>query len=149
MRRLLAGIAVIAVVGVVVAVRGSNAASAGRGVRAVSAVTVTPRLKRLLGGEIAKLRALQPSAPSAPRVPSAPRALPRTPRRFLAPDSGVSCFVLAGSRCPEIPCQEFASAPAVFHPGATEMIRPGARRGVAAPACVRRRPRKLVLVSGP
>lgn len=143
MGRLLAGIVVIVVIGVAIETQISSAADPGRARSAVGRVAVTRTLKRMLQSEISTLRAAQPTAPRAMAVPRG-RGLP------IVPEQGVTCFVAGGSsRCPEIPCREFASAPAVLRLGSTAVIRPGASRKVTAPACRRHAPRILVLVSGP
>lgn len=142
MSRILAVVLVIAAIGVVIATRGSNAASPARAARSVVA---SPGLERQLQSEIKTLRLGQPTAPR-----TVPPAVPRTVPPAVG---GVPCYVAGGSRCSEIPCKEFANAPAVLlRRSSTVIVVPGARRRklVAPPAaCTRHAPAKLVPVSGP
>jgi hypothetical protein len=146
MSRILAVVLVIAAIGVVIATRGSNAASPARAARSVVA---SPGLERQLQSEIKTLRLGQPTAPR-----TVPPAVPRTVPRTVPPAvGGVPCYVAGGSRCSEIPCKEFANAPAVLlRRSSTVIVVPGARRRklvAPAAACTRHAPGKLVPVSGP
>jgi hypothetical protein len=138
MLRLTAGIVAMAAIGAVVAGCGSSAA--GPRPQAAAAVKATPRLKRRLEAEITTLRRAQPKAPLTPVRP-----LPSRPP--VPPAPGATCFVSPGAGCSEVPCQEFARAPAVLKRSTTGVI---TRRAPASGSrTCRHAPRKLVLVSAP
>ena len=123
MSRLLAGIAMIGAIGMVSGC-GSGAVSPRAPRPAATAVKPTPRLKL-------------PSKSHPPLIPAA----------------GGTCFVAGAGRCSEVPCQEFASTPAVLQQSSTGIIRGapvvrGASGRAVSPSCPHG-VHKLVLVSGP
>jgi hypothetical protein len=141
MKRLLAGIVVVAAIGAVIAGCGSGAASPRP--RAAAAVKATPRLKRMLEAEITTLRLAQPKAPSV--LPLTPVG-PLHPHVLVFPDASAPCFVSGTAGCSDVPCREFASAPAVYRRSMGVITRQAL--GKRSPACTHA-PRKLALVSGP
>jgi hypothetical protein len=107
-------------------------------------VKPTPRLKRILQAEITTLRRAQPKTV---------RVLPSKSHPPLIPAAGGTCFVAGAGRCSEVPCQEFASTPAVLQQSSTGIIRGapvvrGASGRAVSPSCPHG-VHKLVLVSGP